>query len=276
MRWAFLLLFVVAAATFGFGVWGAQQTPVVVRYTLVLPGLSAPLRTVQLSDSHASRIDMPPERLAAIVAQANALRPDMIVLTGDYVSGNPDHWTPAQTRTALAPFRALRAPLGVFASLGNHDDLARTAAALAGSAVQLLVGTGVDAGPLHIVGADEIDRGSPAVEAMRRAIRTAPPGKPVVVIAHQPTFFTWLQARPVVMFTGHTHGGQIKLPIIGAFAINAYYAAHQRGVFRRGVHRMVVSSGLGTTGLPIRICVPPEIVEVTLLPASAKPGDVPS
>jgi predicted MPP superfamily phosphohydrolase len=69
------------------------------------------------------------------------------------------------------------------------------------------------------------------------------------------------------MIAGHTHGGQFKLPIIGAWAIDAFYAAHQRGVFYQGPHRMLVSSGLGTTNLAMRVGVPPEIVELTLVPA---------
>ena len=266
VRRLLLFLFIGGLAVFGFGVRSAQQAPVVVRYAVVVPGLAKRLRIVQLSDTHASRIDMPSERLAKIVGQANALKPDMILLTGDYISGDPARWSVAETVAALRPLRALRAPLGVYANLGNHDDLVRTAAALQGSTVRLLVGTSADAGPVTVIGADDIDRGSAAVEAMRRAIRQAPPDKPVIVIAHQPTFFTWLPARPVLLLAGHTHGGQVMLPFVGAWALDDYYTAHRRGAFRRGVQQMIVSSGIGTTALPIRIGVPPEIVVVTLYP----------
>jgi uncharacterized protein len=268
MRRLILFVFFAGLAVVIFGVWGAVQDPRVVRYRLAMPGLAAPLRIVQLSDSHASRIDMPPERLARVVAQMNALKPDMILLTGDYVSGDPDRWSAAETRAALAPFGRLRAPLGVFAVLGNHDDRDKTEAGFAGGPVRLLVGERVDAGPVQIVGVDDIARGSPAVEDMRRAIRLAPPGKPVLVVVHRPTFVEWLPARPVLMIAGHTHGGQFKLPILGAWAIDDFYAAHQRGVFGEGPHRLLVSSGLGTTNLPMRIGVPPEIVELTLVPAN--------
>jgi predicted MPP superfamily phosphohydrolase len=268
MQRLLLILLGCIAAVAAFGVWGALQDPQVVRYRLALPGLSAPLRIVQLSDSHASAIDMRPARLARVVGQINALHPDLILLTGDYVSGNPDRWTLAETRAALAPFHALHAPLGVFAVLGNHDDPDKTLLALADGPVRLLIGERVDAGPVQIVGVDDIARGSPAVEAMRHAIGKAPPGKPILVIVHRPTFIAWLDPRPVLMIAGHTHGGQFKLPIVGAWSADAFYAAHQRGVFREGPHRLLVSSGLGTTNLPMRIGVPPEIVELTLVPAS--------
>ena len=109
MRRLFLILVGLGLAVAAFGVSSAQQAPVVVRYRLEMPGLAAPLRIVQLSDSHASRIDMPPARLARIVAQINALNPDLVLLTGDYVSGDPDRWSLAETRIALAPFDRLRA-----------------------------------------------------------------------------------------------------------------------------------------------------------------------
>jgi uncharacterized protein len=204
------------------------------------------------------------------MAQMNALDPDMIVLTGDYISGNPGDWTAAEKRAALAPFAGLRAPLGVFAVLGNHDGKAvQVRAALAGTGVRLLVGEGVDAGPVQLVGADDMMRGSPAVEAMRRAIRSAPPGKPVVVLAHEPDFFQWLQARPVLMIAGHTHGGQIVLPFIGGLSVSPYLDKKLRGLFRENGQMMLVSSGLGTSILPMRIGVPPEIVEINLVPYSA-------
>lgn len=265
-----LFLFVAGLAFVGFGFWTAVQDPQVVRYRLAMPGLVAPLRIIQLSDSHVGSIDMPPSRLARVVAQMNALKPDLVLLTGDYVSGDPDKWSMAQTRAALEPFKALKAPLGVFAVLGNHDDLAKTTKILAGSPVRLLVGTRADAGPLQIVGVDDIARGSLAVETMRAAIRAAPLDKPMLVVVHRPTWIQWLPARPsVLMVAGHTHGGQFKLPIIGAWAIDEFYATHQRGIFNEGPHRMLVSSGLGTTNLPLRIGVPPEIVELTLVPATA-------
>jgi uncharacterized protein len=267
MRRLILLVLAVGLALVGLGFWTALQEPQVVRYRLAMPGLSAPLRIVQMTDSHVGSLVMSPARLDRIVAQANALKPDLVLLTGDYVEGDPDKWSLAQTRTALAPFTALRAPLGVFAALGNHDDPSKTAKALAGSPVTLLVGARAEAGPLQIVGVDDIARGSPAVERMRAVIRAAPLDKPMLVVVHRPTWIQWLPLRPaVLMVAGHTHGGQFKLPIIGAWAIDKFYASHQRGIFNEGPHRMMVSSGLGTTNLPFRIGVLPEIVELTLVP----------
>lgn len=273
MRRFLLILFFGGLALAAFGVAMALRDPVVAQYRLAMPGLAAPLRIVQLSDSHASAIDMPASRLARVVAIINARRPDIIVLTGDYVSGDPDAWDAKRTAAALAPFQALRAPLGVFAVPGNHDNLESTRAALASGTVRLLVGERFDAGPIQIVGADDIMRGSPAVEAMRRAIAKTAPDRPVLVIAHEPVFFSWLRpAIPVVMLAGDTHGGQILLPVIGSWRGYPFYSDNRRGLFSEGPHRLIVSSGLGTSTLPMRIGVPPEIVELTLVPA---PGQLP-
>jgi uncharacterized protein len=268
----FLLIVALGLALFIFGVVSAQRAPIVARYRVVMPGLSAPLHIVQLSDSHASAIDMPAARLERVVAQINALKPDLVVLTGDYVSGDPARWDVTATAAALAPFKALQAPLGVYAVNGNHDNPGSTLKALRSGPVRLLVGESVDIGPVTVIGSDSILRESIAVEAMRLAIDKAPKRKPVIVIVHEPIFFTWLYPRrPLLMIAGHTHGGQLNLPLLGPIMLPTdFYRSHRRGVFREGVHTLLVSSGLGTTAIPVRIGVPPEIVELTLVPA--QPG----
>ncbi len=262
-----LLILLVAAAGLGlFGYGQAMQDPRIVRYTVPVQGLEQPLRIVQLSDSHASAIDMPPQRLQRVVAMMNALKPELVVLSGDYLSGNPGDWSASETRAALAPFASLRAPLGVLAVVGNHDSRKATRAALASTRVRVLIGERITVGPLTLVGADSYLRGSEAVEQMRRLVRQAPAGRPVLVLAHEPDFFQWLQARPVVMIAGHTHGGQIRLPFIGGLLVSDYARSRLRGVFHERGSTLVVSSGLGSSLLPVRLGVPPEIVLVTLVP----------
>ncbi len=261
-----LYAFAIAAAALLFGVAGAVQDPVVVRYTVPIAGLTHALRIAQVSDSHASRWDMPNVRLQRVMAQVNALKPDAIVLTGDYISGNPEDWTTAETRAAVAPFAALRAPLGVFAVLGNHDGPSQTAAALAGGVV-LLRGTSADLGPVRLIGADDLLRGSPAVEAMRRVARLLPRDKPIIIVAHEPDFFQYMPTEAAMMIAGHTHGGQIRLPLVGGMRISPFLDAHLRGVFHENGQWLLVSSGLGTSILPMRVGVRPEIVEITLVPA---------
>jgi uncharacterized protein len=109
-------------------------------------------------------------------------------------------------------------------------------------------------------------RGSPAVEAMRDAVRGAVAGRPVVVLSHEPDFFQYLPPRAALLIAGHTHGGQIMLPVVGTLSFGAFIDAHRRGLFFEHGQALLVSSGLGTSLVPMRIGVPPEIVVLELVP----------
>ena len=260
-----LLAIVISVLAFAvFGAAYAVQDPRVVHYTVAIAGLKQPLRLVQISDSHASWIDMPPARLARVVARANALHPDMIVLTGDYIGGKLVEWPEIRLEKALYPLGRLAAPLGVFAVQGNHDSPLWTPRVFARTHVRLLVGQWVDVGPLLLVGADDLLNLPGPVEGLAAAVADAPPGKPMIALSHEPEFFQWLPPRVQLLLAGHTHGGQIWLP--GWPSLDGYLAAHRRGLFTEHGQTMIVSSGLGTSVVPLRIGVPPEIVVITLVP----------
>lgn len=251
--------------------WQAQQPPVVVRYTVPLAGLHRPLTIGQISDVHAGW-DMPASRIAAAVDLLNRQRPDLILLTGDYVSGDPSAWSLAETRAALAPLLGLRAPLGVYAVTGNHDDPGKLRRLLAGTRIRFLHDDVADIGPLWLVGAREFKEPHRPVQTLRWLVARLPRAKPVVVVAHRPSFFNWADPPWGLMVAGHSHGGQIHVPgvtewLIGRF-LDPYLATHLRGLYRRGHQSLVVSSGLGTTGLPLRWGVPPEVVVIRLVPAA--------
>lgn len=271
MRKFFLALILLPIGLALFGLWGAWQTPQVVRYTVPIIGLAAPLKIVQLSDTHTNYYSMPPSRLRAIVAQANALKPDMIVLSGDYSDGHLLTWPAPTLEQALAPFAALRAPLGVFAVLGNHDQPFWTKRVLARDSVQLLVGASVDIGPIVLVGGESLSMPPDAAASLRRAVNRAAPDKPVIVLVHEPDFFQSLPQRAQLMIAGHTHGGQIKLPFFGTIVSDSFGASHLRGLFREHGQALVVSSGLSTSVVPMRIGVRPEIAEIMLIPGTDAP-----
>lgn len=267
MRRLFLLIIGLPALLFLYGIIAAQQAPRVTPYQVAIPGLSRPLRIVQLSDTHYHPLEMPELRLRRIVAQMNALKPDLFVLSGDYVSGEPSQWTDADLRRAIEPFAALRAPLGVYAVLGNHDGPAESRVVFADTGVQLLVNKIVDIGPLRIIGVDDLLRGNSAVRALRRMAGAAPADKPIIVLTHEPDFYQYLPPRGILHLAGHTHGGQINLPFISPPMLSDFNAAHIRGLFREAGNTLIVNSGVGTSVLPIRINMPPEITLITLLPA---------
>lgn len=247
------------------GVAEALRTPVVVEYRVTLarwPAGQPPLRIVQLTDVHVSWPDMPPARLARIVAQANALRPDMTVLTGDYDGGkliDRGGWPLSQK---LKPLAGLRAPLGVHIVLGNHDQRYWSNWAFAKVGMRVLGNGVVDTGPVAVAGLhDMLHLGDPVAGAARIAAR-APIDKPLLLLAHEPDHFQWLPRQVDLLIAGHTHGGQLGW--LGARVLSPFLRAHRRGQFAEGGKQMIVSSGIGTTFVPLRLGVPPEIVVITV------------
>ena len=268
MRRLLSILLISLAALGLYGLAEAVQDVRLVRYRVAMPGLAQPLRIVQMSDSHANWFNMPTVRLQRLVAAINARHPDLVVLTGDYSSGFDFNWPLFRLSLALAPFSAIKAPLGVVAVLGNHDDAGWTRTMLTRGPVILLAGSSVDVGPLVVAGTESIATPPDPLGNLARAIAKVPPGKPVIALAHEPYAFATLPARAALLIAGHTHGGQIRLPIIGTRRTDGYFDTHLRGEFREHGQTMIVSSGVGTSILPLRIGVPPEIVEIELVPVS--------
>lgn len=248
-----------------FGLAQAVQDPVVAAYRVAVPGLTRPVRIVQLSDIHYSPIDMPPVRIARIVRQANGLNPDLVLLTGDFSGGKLIDWPRGRLEDGTDPLGALRAPMGVFAVPGNHDQPYWIRWAMLRARITLLAGQGHDVGPFTLVGIDDLVLGDAPEAGLARAVARATPAKPVIAFAHEPDFWRVLPARADVLIAGHTHGGQFNL--FGLAPLNDFYGRYRRGLFRRGHQQMIVSSGIGTSYVPMRIGVPPEIAVITLVPA---------
>lgn len=238
-----------------------------------------PLRIVVLTDIHAVEPWMPASRIARIADAANALNPDVTVLLGDYVAAMP------KFRTGLVPVEAwaaalsgLRAPYGVYAVLGNHDWWDDDKAVRSGfkqvgipvlenKAVKVeksgrrfwIAGLG-DQLAVHVRG------GFRGLDDLPGTLRpTMGDRDPVILLAHEPDIFVKVPDRVAVTLSGHTHGGQVALPFIGRPVVPSNYGQRfAYGHIVEGGRNMVVSSGLGLTGVPVRFGVPPEIAIVTI------------
>jgi len=251
----------------GVGLWNATRPPVVAEARLPLAGLPAgtELRVLVVGDTHFGFPDMGTGRLLRIVAQANALNPDLIVLTGDYMGGKILDWPGSRLEQALPPLAALKAPLGAWAVMGNHDEPGWTPKIMALQVQpKMLVNAHVDIGPLVIVGLDSAAHGADPA----KALAGVPAGKPVLMLLHEGDHLDWVKpppANPVLVLSGHTHGGQIILPGIGSVGSLLLGAPRcNRGACRVNGWPLFVTSGVGTSWLPIRYGVPPEIVVLTL------------
>lgn len=280
-RWLTALLLMVLAAM-AFGQWllsNARAMPVVRRMEIALPfPADAPRKAITvalLTDSHLSGPDNSPERMARIVAQINGLKPDLILLGGDYV-GDAKGGATYNARQSIAPFAALRAPLGVVAVLGNHDARKLTGisrekwgALFAEIGITLLDDQAVRRGPLAIGGLRDIYTGRPDIPGTLDAMQAI--GGAPVVLAHGPDVFPRLphgtSDRAMLTLVGHTHCGQVALPFVGIVYVPSRYGTRYAcGVYREGAGTMVVSAGLGTSGLPFRMLAPPDVWLITIYP----------
>jgi predicted MPP superfamily phosphohydrolase len=262
-RFAFLVAGLVLAL--GWAGWlGAIRDPAVVRYRVELAGLQRPLRMVHLSDLHGSNWDMPQVRLNRIMDQVNALHPDLVVVTGDFHASKI--WDPPMRMDdAVQPLTRLKAPLGVWSVPGNHDDPYWIRWVMRRFGLKLLAGDLVDLGPIQIVGSDDLIMGQRPVQGLRAAAARAQPGKPLIALVHEPRLWTMLPPNVDLLLAGHTHGGQIQ--IFGWPQFRKLDSQYLRGRFRNpGGQQMLVSAGIGTSIVPVRLGTQGEIVVVELVP----------
>lgn len=276
-RWLTALLTIILLLL-GTVLWlfaNARAMPVIRQLDIALPfPADAPRRAVTvalLTDSHLSGPDNSPARMARIVDLVNGLKPDLIALGGDYIGDAKGGATygPAQS---IAPFAALRAPLGVVAVLGNHDarrhafiDRAQWGRLFARIGIRLLDDKAVRRGPLAVGGLRDIYSDRPDIPGTLAAMRRV--GGVPVVVAHGPDVFPLLPDQPMLTLVGHTHCGQVALPFAGIVYVPSRYGTRYAcGVFHEGNKSMIVSSGLGTSGLPIRLLAPPDVWLITIRP----------
>ena len=276
-RWPTALL-VLLILLVGMPLWlfaNARAMPVVRRLDVTLPfPADAPRRPVTvalMTNTHLSGPDNSPERMARVVARVNGLRPDLIVLGGDYIGDDKGGVTydPVQS---IAPFAALRAPLGVVAVLGNHDarkhafiSRAQWHGLFARIGIRLLDNQAVRRGPLAVGGLRDIYTGRPDIPKTLDAMQAL--GGAPLMLSHGPDAFPLLPDRPMLTLVGHTHCGQVALPFAGIVYVPSRYGTRYAcGVYREGQRTMVVSAGLGTSGLPIRLLAPPDVWLITIHP----------
>jgi len=268
-----------AASAYGFGL-EPYSGPAITRYALTPPGWppGLRLRIAALADLHAGAPLMTKARVAQIVAAANALQPDITVLLGDYgpVSRLVREPYPPD---AIAPILGeLRARLGVFAIAGNHDwwedpaAMARRSGrpewlrAIAREGIQPLQNEAQRfAQGFWLAGLDsQIAFIRQGADDLPRVLRAVTDEAPLILLAHEPDIFATLPDRVALTLCGHTHGGQVRILGYSPHVPSRYGNRYAYGRVSEANREMIVSGGLGTSKIPVRFGVPPEIVEVTL------------
>ncbi len=232
-----------------------------------------PITIAALGDVHVGGPHVDVARVQRIVRRINALKPDLVVLLGDYVNGHAPRLERSNREQrdiagAMASFAALDAPLGVVAVIGNHDfwyDRNAIVEALEGAGVAVLwnrhVEIGRGEGTFVVAGIADAWTGEPNFAA---SLDGAPPNADTIMISHNPDPFAGMPPGPALMLAAHSHCGQVTIPLIGrpvSVVRNRSYECH---LVEENGRTMYVTGGIGTSGLPVRFLAPPEIVLITL------------
>ncbi len=227
------------------------------------------LRIAAISDIHTGGPFINDQKLQEIVARTNALNPDLIVLLGDYMSPNSWHSHRVEPEVTAAALKNLKAPLGVYSVLGNHDwwySGEKVRRAFEQNGIRVLEGEVAEVKwrdqSFWLVGlADLWTR----PQHIGETIAKVPPGLTIIALTHNPDIFPRLPQSVPLLIGGHTHGGQVNVPLIGrpvtTSDLGPRYVAGR--LFENG-HHLFVTTGIGTSILPVRFRVPPEIVILTI------------
>jgi predicted MPP superfamily phosphohydrolase len=268
----------VAAATAAVAwraLWQEPRTGVLRERDLALPrwpDTLAGLRVALISDLHTGAPHVDEGRLERLVAAVNARGPDLVLLLGDYIDPEVPFGSVVGPEAVASRLGALRAPRGVVAVLGNHDwhnDGPGMRGALRAAGIPVLENDAHDAGGVWLAGLEDTRYRSPDVA---RALRDVPDDAPVIVLSHDPDQFPTVPGRVALTVSGHLHGGQVGVPVVRRpFIPSRFGERYAAGHVVEGGRHLYVTTGIGTTGWPIRLYTPPEAIVLRLMPASGRP-----
>jgi predicted MPP superfamily phosphohydrolase len=272
-RYRFLLLFTVAVIA-GLGLWAFWLEPA--RLVVTEHRVSSawqdgpPLRIAVLTDLHVGSPFNGLDKLRAVVARTNEAGPDLICILGDLVIQGVAGGRFVAPEAIAQELRDLRARDGVVAVLGNHDgwlDHARVQAALTGAGVNVVEETALamhtPGGTYWVAGISDLWTGAHDVA---KALSQVPDGAgPILLLTHNPDVFPQVPPRVALTLAGHTHGGQVRFPLLGAPVIPSEFGQRfAAGLIVEGGRHLFVATGVGTSIIPVRFRVPPEISIVTV------------
>ena len=253
--------------------WVEPRSLVVTRLSVPLAGLERELRVVVMGDLQPAPPIESLEGIAAIVERLNAEGGDLVLLLGDYVSERRLSSGFIDPHDTVPILGRLKAPLGVYAVLGNHDwwwDGPEMRRLLTAEGITVLEDAAerVEAGPqsLWIAGLSD-----PVTQAydLRAVLAEVAGEEPILLLSHTPDVFPDVPAEVGLTLAAHTHGGQVNLPFFGRLIVPSRFGERfAYGLIEEAGRRLYVTSGIGTAIIPVRFRVPPEIVVLTLTPAT--------
>ena len=210
--------------------------------------------------------------LHSAIGLVNNLRPDLIVLTGDFVTA-PNFGDEKKGALAAEPcarlLRQMHAPYGLWAVMGNHDDgtdVETVTRALQAENIRVLANQSQaierDGARFWLAGVNDV-LGNTA--DLPKTLRSVPGGEAVILLAHEPDFADEASRFPIdLQLSGHSHGGQIRFPLLPPLYLPSMAKKYVLGTYQVGPLTLYTNAGLGTVGVPMRLNCPPEITFLTL------------
>jgi predicted MPP superfamily phosphohydrolase len=256
--------------------WGFFHEPrelLIKTHPLAIPGAAdagiAGLKIAIIADLHAGAPYIDEAKIRQVVEQTLETKPDIILLLGDYVIHNVVGGRPIPFATVASLLGALKAPLGVYAVLGNHDwweNPVSIASLLTKAGITVIDDRAMsivrNGQRFFLVGLSDFYQG---VHDVAYALRGMPAGHKALCITHTPDIFPVLPDACLLTLAGHTHGGQVRLPLLGTPIVpSAYGSRYAAGLIKEKGHFLFVATGIGTSIIPVRFGVPPEISVVTI------------
>jgi uncharacterized protein len=238
-----------------------QETLEIDRWPSGLSGLTIAV----ISDLHVGSAYIDERKLHTIVERTNQLQPDLIVILGDYITGNGRTSHRVEPEVFAPLLKDLHAPLGVYSVLGNHDwwyNGVKVRRALEANGIKVLENEvaqiDVRGTRLWLVGLADLWTRPQLIDA---TIAPVPQDAPLIALTHNPDIFPQVPSRVNLLLAGHTHGGQVRLPLIGSVVESSRYGErYEAGHVVENGHDLFVTTGIGTSIVPVRFGVPPEIV----------------
>ena len=268
LRIAIILILLLVSSAVAWGFLVEPNRLVVRQETLELArwpnGLSG-LRIAVLSDLHVGSAFIDDRKVRLIVQRTNELQPDLIVILGDYIAGNGRGSHRVEPEVFAPLLKDLHAPLGVYSVLGNHDwwyNGQKVRAALEANGIKELedqvAKIDVRGNPLWLLGLGDLWTRPQRID---QTIAEVPEDATIVGLTHNPDIFPQVPPRVNLLLAGHTHGGQVRFPLIGSVVESSRYGErYEQGHVVENGHDLFVTTGIGTSIVPVRFGVPPEIV----------------
>ena len=267
ITFAAIVLFIAGAVFWGFLIEPGRL--VIREETIQIDNWPQPLdglRIAVLSDIHVDNWFITEKKLRTIVERTNQQQPELILILGDYIAGGR-RMARVEPEVFAPLLKDLHAPLGVYSVLGNHDwwyNGAKVRKALEQNGIKVLENESAKVNArgasFWLVGLADLWT---QPQRVATTVATVPEGQPLIALTHNPDIFPNVPQRVPLLLAGHTHGGQVRFPLIGPVVESSRYGWVHGHVFADN-HHLFVTTGTGTSIVPVRFGLPPEIVIITL------------